>query len=254
ALGRAPGDPGRLREIAAAARGGAPSSSHSEAGRWLSEHDAKALLREAGVPVVPGRVAEDADDAVAILAELGPPVAAKLTNEGLRHKSELGALALDLRTEDELRSAHRRLLAIGEGTVLVERLAAPGVELLVAAQREGVVPSLVVALGGVWTETLDDAAIVPLPATPEQVERALRRLRGAPLLTGGRGRAELDVGAAARVAAEAGELLLAAELELLELNPVVVYEEGAVVIDALARESFPRRDEHVAGSLSARRA
>ena len=254
ALGRAPGDAGRLREIAAAARRGATSSSHSEPGRWLSEHDAKALLREASVPVVPGRVAEDADDAVAILAELGPPVAAKLTNEGLRHKSELGALALDLHTENELRSAHRRLLAIGEGTVLVERLAAPGVELLVAAQREGVVPSLVVALGGVWTETLDDAAIVPLPATPEHVERALRRLRGAPLLTGGRGRAELDVGAAARVAAGAGELLLVAELELLELNPVVVYEEGAVVIDALARESFRRRDEHVAGSLSARHA
>jgi len=56
------------------------------------------------------------------------------------------------------------------------------------------------------------------------------------------------------VAAGAGELLLAAELELLELNPVVVYEEGAVVIDALARESFRRRHEHVAGSLSARHA
>ncbi|MGH2961022.1 MAG: acetate--CoA ligase family protein, partial [Solirubrobacterales bacterium] len=205
---------------------------------WLSEHDAKALLREAGIPVVPGRVAADADDAVTILVELGPPVAAKLSGEGVRHKSDLGALALDLHTEDELRSAHERLIALGEGDVLVERLAAPGVELLVAAQRDGVVPSLVVGLGGVWTETLDDAAIVPLPAGPERVERALRRLRGASLLTGGRGRPELDVATAAAVAAAAGELLLSAELDLLELNPVVVYEDGAVVVDALGRASI----------------
>jgi len=165
-------------------------------------------------------------------------VAAKLSNEGLRHKSELGALALDLRTEAELRSAHKRLLTLGEGGVLVERLAPPGVELLVAAQRDGVVPSLVVGLGGLWTETLDDAAVVPLPAAPERVERALHGLRGAPLLTGGRGRPALDVAAAARVAVAAGELLLAAELELLELNPVVVYEDGVVVVDAVAQASI----------------
>lgn len=237
ALGRAAGDPSRLREIGAVAgRIGAGAPPQSEP-VWLGEHDAKELLREAGVAVVPGRVARDEDDAAAILSEVGAPVAAKLTRPGLRHKSELGALALDLRTEEDLRSAHRRLRAIGAGDVLVERLAEPGVELLVAARRDGVVPSLVVGLGGVWTETLDDAAIVPLPASAERVERAIRGLRGAPLLTGGRGRPELDVASAARLAAAAGELLLSAELELLELNPVFVYEDGAVVVDALAHAS-----------------
>jgi hypothetical protein len=91
----------------------------------------------------------------------------------------------------------------------------------------------------VWTEALADAAVVPLPATPERVERALRGLRGAALLTGGRGRSELDVGAAARLTAAVGQLMLESELELVELNPVVIYEEGAAVVDALARATAP---------------
>jgi hypothetical protein len=79
-----------------------------------------------------------------------------------------------------------------------------------------------------------DAAVVALPASPERVERALRSLRGAPLLTGGRGRRPLDVAAAARLAAGVGDLLLAADLSLIELNPVFVHEQGAVAVDAVA--------------------
>jgi acetyl-CoA synthetase len=234
ALARPSGDPGRLREIASAAR-----EAGREPGAWIGEHDAKRLLRDAGVAVVPGRVARDEDDAVAILDELGAPVAAKLTGDEVRHKSEIGALALDLVTEEDVRGAHRRLAALGAGAVLVERHAPAGVELLVSARRDAVVPALAVGLGGVWTEALADAAVVPLPATPERVERALRGLRGAALLTGGRGRSELDVGAAARLTAAVGQLLLESELELVELNPVVIYEEGAVVVDALARATAP---------------
>jgi acetate---CoA ligase (ADP-forming) len=235
ALTRAPGDAARLREIADVARD--TGAVHPDSGPWLAEHDAKLLLREAGIAVVSGRVARDEDDAAAILAELGGPVAAKLTHEELRHKTEHGALALGLATEAEVRDAHGRLRSLGKGSVLVERHAPSGVELLVAARRDGVVPSLAMGLGGIWTEALDDVAVVPLPASAARVELALRRLRGAGLLSGGRRRRELDIGAAARLAAAAGKTLLTAELELLELNPVVVYEDGAVVVDALARKS-----------------
>jgi hypothetical protein len=136
-----------------------------------------------------------------------------------------------------VRDAHGRLVALELGHVLVERHVPTGVELLVAARRDGVVPTLVVGLGGVWTEALSDAAVIPLPATPAKVERALRGLRGAALLTGGRGRPQLDIATVSRLAVAAGEVLVDAELELLEMNPVVVYEEGAVVIDALARST-----------------
>ena len=177
------------------------------------------------------------DDAVLALAELGGPVALKLSGAGLLHKSELGGLALDLHTEDDVRTAHRRLadLGVDGAAVLAERMSPPGVELLVSARTDGVVPALVVGLGGIWTEAFDDVAIVPLPAGPERVESALRGLRGAGLLTGRRGRPPLDLAAVAALAAGVGELVLDRELALVELNPVIVHADGSLVVDAIAR-------------------
>jgi acetate---CoA ligase (ADP-forming) len=242
ALRRPPGDPGRLRGIAVAAlasgsaNGGRPAPG-GRPPRPLAEHEVKALLRAAGLAVVDGRLAAGEDDAVRALDELGAPVALKLSSPALLHKTELGALALDLRSREEVRHAHRRLAEVRiEGAeVLVERMAAAGLELLVSAHRDGVVPALAVGLGGLWAEIHDDVAVVPLPASPERVERAVRTLRGAPLVTGGRGRPALDVAALTRLAAGVGDLLLERGLSLLELNPVFVYEEGAVAVDAVAR-------------------
>jgi acetyl-CoA synthetase len=233
ALQRAPADPERLREIAAAC----PAAASAEGGRWLAEHEAKSLLRDAGLPVVPGRVVAGVDDAAAALYELGAPVALKLSSPGLRHKTEARALELALDSEAAVRAAWRRLAeSNGAGEVLVEQMVPPGAELLVAARGDAVVPALVVGLGGVWTELFNDVAIIPLPATPARVERSLRSLRGAGLLTGARGRPALDIAAAAAVAAGVGALLLEKELALIECNPVIVHRDGAVIVDAGARE------------------
>jgi succinyl-CoA synthetase beta subunit len=200
---------------------------------WLAEHEAKSLLARAGIAVAEGAVAATEDEAAELLARIGPPVALKLSHPGLRHKTESGALELGLMDEASVRAAFRRLAGLGEGEVLVERMVPAEVELLVAARRDGVVPALVIALGGIWTEALADAAVVPLPASPAHVERALRTLRGWPLLSGGRGRPALDVAAASRLASAVGDLLLAEDLELVELNPVLVGTDGAVAVDAL---------------------
>jgi acyl-CoA synthetase (NDP forming) len=232
ALRQPPGDARRLREIgSAAARRGRTTGDG-----WLAEHEAKQVLREAGLPVVDGRVVADEDDAAAALVELGGRVALKLSASTLRHKSETGALVLDVSGESEVREAHRQLVALADGEValLVERMAPPGAELLVSARVEGVVPNLVIAAGGVWTELLADAVVVPLPAGADRLERAIRSLRAAPLFTGARGRPALDLAAAAQLAAATGELLLDSDLALIELNPVLVHERGVSVVDALA--------------------
>jgi acetyl-CoA synthetase len=228
------GDGARMREIAA----GRGSDGPSEPGAWLAEHDAKELLRDRGVDTVEGVLVRGEDEAIAALAQLGGHVALKLSSPNVRHKSELGALELGLSSEEQVRGAYRRLAAM-DGDVLAERMAEPGVELLVAARRDAVVPALVLALGGIWTELLDDVAIVPLPAGADRIERALRTLRAAPLLTGARGRAPLDIRAAARVAEAAGQALLSLDAELVELNPVLVHERGAVAVDATVRLRAP---------------
>jgi acyl-CoA synthetase (NDP forming) len=244
ALRRAPGDGERLRAIAAAAargRGERP-------GPWLDEASAKALLAGAGIRVPPGRVARDEEDAAEIAERLGRPVALKLVAAGLRHKTEAGAVALGLEDERNVRWAYRDLVRARKPThpppnhhvhadarVLVEAMAPAGIELLISARRDAVVPVLAVGLGGIWTEAFGDVAVVPLPADAARVERALRSLRAAPLLEGTRTGAAVDVAAAAALAARAGALLLDEGLELLELNPVIVNARGAVAVDALIR-------------------
>jgi acyl-CoA synthetase (NDP forming) len=232
-LRRAPGDPDRLRGIAAAAP--VPSAG---GGDWLGEAESKSLLRDAGIPVPAGRIVADAREAVAAAAEVGYPLALKLSSPAIQHKSELGALALGVSGDAELRRAVERLLALpapADSVLLVERMAPSGVELVVAARADAVVPALVVGLGGIWTEALDDAAVVPLPASPERVEEALRSLRGARLLTGDRGSEAVDLGAVACAASRLGDLLLGEHLELIELNPLIVGPAGCMAADALAR-------------------
>jgi acyl-CoA synthetase (NDP forming) len=223
----------RLREIAAAAR----SQVSVGSGAWLAEHDAKDLLRQAGVPVPDGRPVADADDAAAAHRELGGPLALKLSAASVQHKSELGGVELALAEELTVRAAYGRLAPLAaayDGCVLAERMAAPGVELIVAAHADGIVPALVLGLGGIWTELIDDVVVIPLPADATRIERALRTLRGAPLLYGARGGTGIDVDAVAELAARIGGLLLERSLATVECNPVVAGPpgQGAVALDA----------------------
>jgi acetyl-CoA synthetase len=237
---RAPdGDPSRLREIASAAReASAPGRGTAAAGegRWLDEIDAKELLRGAGLPVPQGVVVASEDECARAAEGLEGPVAIKAASPGLPHKSDSGALRLAVTTATAARQAYRELSAgSANARILVERMMGPGVELLIGARADAVVPVLVIGLGGVWTEALDDIAIVPLPASTGRIALAIRSLRGFPILAGDRGGEPVDVDAAATLAARVGALLLESDLELLELNPVAVNGRGCVALDALAR-------------------
>jgi acetyl-CoA synthetase len=231
---RTQSDPARLREIAASAR----KCAGGLASEWLAEHQAKELLRSRGLSVPPGRLVVDEDDAVAALRELHGKIVLKLSSPRVQHKSELGGVIVGLASESEVRAAHRRLaplVAQHGGALLAERMAGPGVELIVAARTDGVVPALVLGLGGIWTELLDDVAIVPLPADAARIEAALRSLRGAPVLVGGRGVAGIDLAAVARLAEGIAALLLEGGLDVIECNPVVATAAGAVALDAAVR-------------------
>jgi acetate---CoA ligase (ADP-forming) len=233
ALRNPPGDAARIREVARAAAAVAGAGD----GEWISESEAKEMLRDAGVPVPDGKLVADEDGAVALWRRIGAPVAVKLSAPGLLHKSEGGDLVLSLDDEAAIREAYRRLRERnghpGAG-VLVERMAeGGGAELLIAARSDGVVPSLVVGLGGIWTEALGDVVVIPLPADTARVKGALLSLRGVAAIAGGRGREPLDLDAAAEVAVAAGALLLENGLALVELNPVILGRSGAVAVDAL---------------------
>ena len=242
-------DAARLREIAGAARGAAGAVGR-EQGRWMSEHQTKELLRRHGIAVVEGLLVRDGDDAAAAVTELGGRIVMKVSAASVQHKSELGAVELGIDTDAAARAAYVRLAALADecgpdGAVLCERMEGAEVELLVAAHTDGAVPAVIVGFGGIWTEILDDVAVIPLPADAARIELALRSLRGAKLLTGARGAPGADLAAAAQLAARTGQLLLDEHLELLELNPVFVGAPGAgaVAVDATARRGAERRNE-----------
>lgn len=201
-----------------------------------SEAAAKAMLRRAGLPVPDGLEASSTDEAVAAAHELGFPVALKAL--GVAHKSELGAVALNLRDEAGVRDAAHRLIGLGSG-LYVERMVQGGVaELIVGFSRDPVFgPTMTLGSGGVLVELLKDSATLLLPASRDEIESALRGLRLFPLLDGYRGRAKADL--AATIDAIAGIAAFAGKhggaLEELDINPLIVCAEGqgAWIADAL---------------------
>jgi acyl-CoA synthetase (NDP forming) len=224
-----PGDPDRLRAIARIALVG-------NGGEWLPEDVGKKLLAGHGVTVPAGAVASTPGDAVELAARLGGPVALKVSHADIKHKTEVGGVILGLTDPTEIGDAAAGLLALVDGgVILVEEMAAPGVEMLVSATRDGVVPSLVVGLGGMWTELLDDVVILPLPADAERVRAAVTKLRGYALLSGGRGKRPLAVDALCELAQFVGDALIREHLSLVEINPVIVSERGAVAVDAVVQ-------------------
>jgi acyl-CoA synthetase (NDP forming) len=220
----------------------APSGEAPPPGRALGERESLELLRHAGLSVTPAVAVRDVDGAVEAARPLaGHAVALKIDAPELAHKSDLGLVRLGLRGDDAVRTAAEELLkaarrrGIDARGLLVEPMAEAGVELIVGARRDASFGACVmVGLGGVLAEVLDDVAIRLAPVSAAAARGMLDELRGGRLLAGARGRpavdrdavAELVVGVAAFAAARPDVLEI-------DLNPVIATSEGAVAVDAL---------------------
>jgi len=196
---------------------------------------ARAFVAAAGVPMVGARPVRTLEETLAAATELGYPVALKAADA--LHKSETGGVVLGLDDEDALTEAFGELTArTGSKTLSVEEMARldAGVELIAGTKRDPRFgPVLLVGLGGVYAEILDDVAVALAPIAEDQAERLIRSLRGAPLLEGARGRPSLDVAAAARAVAAVSRAAAACPaIAELEVNPLLVLAEGAVGLDA----------------------
>jgi succinyl-CoA synthetase beta subunit len=182
------------------------------------------------------------DAAVLAATRLTGPVVVKLSSPDIRHKTDVGAVVLGVTGEAAVREAVTRLRALpGHHAtgLLVEAMTAPGLELMISIRRDGAVPVLVVALGGVWVELLDDAVLIPLPVDHAIVRERILRLRAAPLITGGRGRTPVDVAGLCHLAAVVAEVCIAEDLQLVELNPLAAGQDAVVVLDAVIRSGPP---------------
>ena len=206
-------------------------------GGWLSAEEADGLLRCYGIPMVEFHRVSNADAAVGAAAGFGGHVVIKADVPGLLHKTDAGAVELDLRGADEVRAAMSRLQARFAGrmsAVLVEPMITGGVETIVGVVQEPVFgPVVVFGLGGVATDVLGDHAARLAPLTSADADDLIHSIRAAPALLGRSGRPAADIGAVRdtllRVSRLADDLPQVAELDL---NPVIARPDGVVAVDA----------------------
>ena len=199
----------------------------------------RALLAHHGVSFPELAVVADEAELRAVLASGSPPFPVVLKAMGLLHKSDAGGVVLGLRDEAAVLAAYSGLIErLDPPSVTVESMAdvSRGIEVIVGVQHdERFGPVVMVGLGGVLTEVLDDVALALAPVSQATAEHLLRSLRGAALLDGVRGRPPVDIAAlAATVCAVAAAAAAHPELTDLEANPVLALPEGAIALDARA--------------------
>jgi acetyltransferase len=190
------------------------------------------VLDALGVATPPRRVCADRAAAHRALAELGGPVAVKLLDAAVLHKTEVGGVRLGVRTSEEMDAA---LDAVGTPRVLVEAMAPDGVDLVVGARHDPVFgPVLLVGLGGIVAEALADVAVRVAPVSAEEAAAMVDELAGRLLLDGWRGGPVLDRARLGAFVAALGELLCAhPHLQEVEVNPLRVTTDGLVALDAV---------------------
>jgi acetate---CoA ligase (ADP-forming) len=227
------------------------SAPGGQAAVW-SEWQARVLLAAAGIPVVPGRLARSADEAIEAADEAGRPVAIKICSALVTHKSDIGGVALGLATDDEIRAAYARVsLAAARagdesGEVLVTAMRTGGVEVLAGVSVDpGFGPVLAVGLGGIFVEVLRDVSLRVLPVDADEAGRMLTELRGLPLLTGARGAAPANLNALAKVISDIGSLASSVDgLHVLEVNPLWVHQDQIEALDVLVVSGLASNDRH----------
>jgi acyl-CoA synthetase (NDP forming) len=209
--------------------------------RALPERESLELLRAAGIAVTPAIAAADPAAAVAAAERLGYPVALKIDATTTAHKTDIDGVRLGLNDAAAVRAAAPVLLSAGRAAgagmrgLLVEPMAAPGVELIVGLERDPMFgPAALVGSGGILAEILDDVAIRLAPLDRAAALAMLDELRSAPVLAGARGRPPVDRTALADlVVAVAGVGMGRPDIAEIDLNPVVANAAGAVAVDAL---------------------
>ena len=203
--------------------------------------EAKEIMLAAGLDVPPFEVVDDIEDAVRAAEKIGYPVVMKVVSEDIIHKTDIGGVFLDLDDENEVMEAFEamkrniRLYAPKADVrgVEITKMLPPGIEVIIGVTTDSSFGKVVMfGLGGIYVEVLKDVAFRVLPVTKNEIRRMMREVNSYPLLLGVRGEKRKDIEAVVdaiyRIGVLANEF---PEIVELDVNPLVVYEKGAKVLD-----------------------
>ncbi len=212
----------------------------------LTENQGKELLKLFGIPVTKRDVATSKKQAIEIAETVGYPVVLKIDSPDILHKTEAGALKLNIGNRDELVAAYNEVLENARAYdpkaqingVLVEEMITGGTEVIVGVKNDPQFgPTIMFGLGGIFVEILKDVSLRITPLSREDALAMIREIKGFKILDGARGRAKADIESIADVLVKVSRMALALEDHVAELdiNPLLVLPEGqgVRVADAL---------------------
>lgn len=208
---------------------------------WTFMTVRQALL-ESGVAVVEAACAQSEHEALAAFRRFGGPVAVKAEAPGLLHKSDIGCVRLDCRTEEDVRQAFCNVMENATKAGFSNAMAiVQSMESGIAEAYAGIIddpmygPAIVFGLGGIFIELLKDTAIEMAPLSYDSALEMIRRIKAAPLLLGTRGRPRGDVVALAKLLVNLSRFALAhaGQIKALDLNPIIIKAagDGVVAVD-----------------------
>ena len=204
----------------------------------LSEYESKLLLAEYGIPTTAEAVVTTADDAVAQASKIGFPVVLKGSGESISHKTELNLIALDLKSEEEVRQAFNELTGNKKADVkevLVQQMIKGDRELMVGLTRDAQFgPCVMFGLGGIFTEILEDVAFRVAPLSDYDAGDIMNDIKGKKILDAFRGKPEVDRKILADIIKAIGQIGLENEqVKEIDINPLKLVDGKPVAVDAL---------------------
>lgn len=231
--------PSERRELVAAWKARAAAAREDTP---LGEAESKALLAAYGVPLPREEVVRDAEAAVEAAQRIGFPVVLKAVSADVPHKSDAGLVLLDIENAGDVRDAvatiESRCAGLGarlEGVLVAQQMRG-GVEMVMGVHRDPEMGHVVmVGMGGVWLEVFRDVAFGPPGLDEARARRMIASTRASQLLAGYRGAPACDVDALAQALTALGALAseLGEAIESIDVNPLLVRQDGVYALDAL---------------------
>ena len=190
------------------------------------------ILECAGIPLVPELVSTSKDELIAFAQKVGYPVVAKVV--GPVHKSDVGGVALNIRTAEHLALEYDRMMKIEGATGVMVQKMLKGTELFIGAKYEERFGHVVLCgLGGIFVEVLKDVSSGLAPLSYGEAFSMIHSLRGYKILKGTRGQKGINEQKYAEIIVRLSTLLrFATEIKEMDLNPLLADENGVVAVDA----------------------
>jgi len=204
----------------------------------LTEFESKELLEEIGIVVPDQSLTSSKEETLSAAEKIGFPVVLKLMAEDVIHKSDTGAVKLNLKTKEEVEEAYDDLMKIpaqAEKKISVQNMAdEPITELIIGMTTDPQFgPALMFGIGGILVELLEDVSFRIAPITEYDANEMIKEIKGFPILDGYRGKPKADLDAIVKTLLKISDLVVKhEEINEMDLNPVFIYEKGLICVDA----------------------